>query len=82
MTTGDKEANDWDNQFWFRFNEPLLPDAKYRVSFDYRADVAAKASTQAHAEPGNYIHYDMFKRFALSRASTTDVSTSSSRSPE
>ena len=54
-----KASQPWDNQFWFRFNEPLLPDAKYRVSFDYRADVAAKASTQAHAEPADYIHYQM-----------------------
>ncbi len=55
-----KNANAWDNQFWFRFNEPMLPDAKYRVTFDYRADTPAKVSTQAHEEPGNYIHYDMF----------------------
>ena len=54
-----KASQPWDNQFWFRFNEPLLPDAKYRVSFDYRADVAAKASTQAHAEPADYIHHQM-----------------------
>lgn len=54
-----KASQAWDNQFWFRFNEPLLPDAKYRVSFDYRADVAAKASTQAHAEPADYIFYQM-----------------------
>ena len=55
-----KVANPWDNQFWFRFNEPLPAGAKYRVSFDYRADQAAAASTQAHAEPSDYIHNEMF----------------------
>ena len=54
-----KESDAWDNQFWFRFNEIVPADAKYRVSFDYRADAPAKASTQAHAEPSDYIHYQM-----------------------
>ena len=55
-----KESDAWDNQFWFRFNEPLSADAKYRVSFDYRADMDATVSTQAHAEPSDYIWYEMF----------------------
>jgi len=54
-----KAADAWDNQFWFRFNEILPAEAKYRVSFDYRADTPASASTQAHAEPSDYIHYEM-----------------------
>ena len=55
-----KAANAWDNQFWFRFNEPVPAGTKYRVSFDYRADNDATVSTQAHAEPGDYIHYELF----------------------
>ena len=55
----EKKADAWDNQFWFRFSEIVPAGTKYRVSFDYRADADAKASTQAHAEPGDYIHYDM-----------------------
>lgn len=47
----------WDNQFWIYANEPLPAGTKYKLSFDYRADVAAKATTQAHAEPSDYIHY-------------------------
>lgn len=54
-----KESDAWDNQFWFRFNETVPAGTKYRVSFDYRADAAAKVSTQAHAEPSDYIHYEM-----------------------
>ena len=55
-----KESEAWDNQFWFRFNEPLAAGAKYRVSFDYKASTPASASTQAHAEPSDYIWYDLF----------------------
>jgi len=54
-----KKAEAWDNQFWFRFNEVVAAEAKYRLSFDYRADTPAKVSTQAHAEPSDYIHHEM-----------------------
>ncbi len=60
VATGDKTANDYDNQFWFRFNETVPAGTKYRVSFDYKADEEATPSTQAHAEPSDYIHYVMF----------------------
>ena len=60
VATTDKESDPWDNQFWFRFNEPVPAGTKYRVSFDYRADENAGADTQAHAEPSDYIHYDLF----------------------
>ena len=56
-TAKEKEA--WDNQFWFRFTEPVPAGTKYRVRFDYRADTDAKASTQSHAEPGDYIWWAM-----------------------
>lgn len=55
-----KVADAWDNQFWFRFNESVPAGTKYRVSFDYRADTDAAAATQAHAEPSDYIYYEMF----------------------
>jgi len=54
-----KESDAWDNQFWFRFNETVPEGTKYRVSFNYRADAEATVSTQAHAEPSDYIHYEM-----------------------
>jgi len=54
-----KVAEAWDNQFWFRFTEAVPAETKYRVSFDYRADQSARVSTQAHAEPSDYIHYEM-----------------------
>jgi hypothetical protein len=60
VATTDKVKNPWDNQFWFRFNEEVPAGTKYRVSFDYRADEDAGADTQAHNEPSDYIHYDLF----------------------
>ena len=55
-----KYENAWDNQFWFRFNEPVESGTKYRVTFDYKADMDADVSTQAHAEPSDYIYYELF----------------------
>ena len=55
-----KVADNWDNQFWFRFNEPVPVGTKYKVSFDYKADAVAEAETQAHAEPSKYIYWSMF----------------------
>ncbi|WP_288281027.1 hypothetical protein [uncultured Prevotella sp.] len=49
----------WDNQFWFRFNEPLEANTQYRVKFDYKADLSGSVATQAHAAPGDYIHYEL-----------------------
>ena len=54
-----KVAQTYDNQFWFRFPEVVPAGTNYKVSFDYRADTDAKASTQAQAEPSDYIHYEM-----------------------
>ena len=71
VETTDKVSDPWDNQFWFRFNEPLIAGTKYRVSFDYRADEDAGADTQAHAEPSDYIHYDLFGKIQF----TTDWQT-------
>lgn len=60
VETTDLVEYAWDNQFWFRFNEPLEAGTKYRVSFDYRSDLEANVSTQAHAEPSDYIYYELF----------------------
>ena len=62
-----KVADNWDNQFWFRFNEPVPAGTKYRVSFDYRADTDADTETQAHNEPSDYIHWDMFGNINFSQ---------------
>lgn len=55
----EKVEQAWDNQFWFRFNEPLEANTQYRVKFDYKADLSGDVATQAHAAPGDYIHYEL-----------------------
>lgn len=54
------EAEVWDNQFWFRMNQPVSDGTKYRVSFDYRADKDALVMTEAHEEPSIYIQQTYF----------------------
>ena len=53
------QANDWDAQFWINSPEILEAGTKYRVTFDYRSSIEARMSTQAHADPSDYIHWDM-----------------------
>lgn len=52
-------TNDWDTQFWIQLNEPMAAGTKYRVTFDYRSSLPVSVATQAHATPGNYIHWEM-----------------------
>ena len=55
-----KEKEMYDNQFWFRLNQPVSEGSRIRVSFDYRADKEAEVSVEAHAEPTVYINGFMF----------------------
>ena len=50
----DKVSQAWDTQFWIKLDEFLPAGTKLYVQFDYRANKAAKVSTQAHGEPGAY----------------------------
>ena len=47
----------WDNQFFLIANRPLLTDEVTIVKFQYKADKAAKTTTQLHGDPGAYMHY-------------------------
>lgn len=55
-----KEKEMYDNQFWFRLNQPVSEGTRIRVSFDYRADKEAEVNVEAHAEPTVYINGFMF----------------------
>lgn len=65
VNSAAKVANDYDSQFWFRFNEEMTVGTKYRVTFDYRADVAQNVGTQSHVEPSQYIYYDLWGNIAF-----------------
>jgi hypothetical protein len=45
----------WDNQFWIVANRTLSTGEVTVVQFSYRANTPAKASTQDHVDPGNYL---------------------------
>ena len=57
VQSADSPANDWATQFFIRVPYQVPAGTKFRLSFDYKADVAGDADTQCHAEPGQYIHY-------------------------
>jgi hypothetical protein len=57
--TGNDKAVAWDSQFWIQLNEKLPEGSKVHIEFDYKASQAAKASTQAHSAPGDYLHWAM-----------------------
>ena len=47
----------WDNQFWIVANRKLAAGETVTVQFKYKADKAARVSTQCHGEPGGYLHW-------------------------
>jgi GH35 family endo-1,4-beta-xylanase len=56
----DNPANAWDTQFWiYTPNHRWVEGEKYQVKMRVRAAKPAKASTQAHERPSNYIFYSM-----------------------
>ncbi|MBR5657650.1 MAG: hypothetical protein IKW98_13365, partial [Prevotella sp.] len=57
VQSADSPANDWATQFFIRVPYQVPAGTKFRLSFDYKADVEGGADTQCHAEPGQYIHY-------------------------
>lgn len=58
VSAADKVADAWDSQFWLKTKDEFHNGDSYEVSFEYRADIPAKASTQLHAAPGEYKSWD------------------------
>ncbi len=57
VRASDKVKDAWDNQFFIVANQELQAGTVTKISFKYKATAAAKASTQCHTTPGNYIHW-------------------------
>ena len=57
VAAGAKESQVWDNQFWIYEPYALPGGTSIIVEFDYKAETAAKASTQSHNAPGAYLHW-------------------------
>ena len=50
-------TNAWDAQFFVKAKEALPAGTKVQFSLKVRGSAEGKITTQAHADPGNYIHF-------------------------
>lgn len=50
--------DDWEAQFFVTVPHKFIPNSKYRLVMEYRADVPADVDTQLHNMPGGYVHWD------------------------
>jgi hypothetical protein len=63
LTSSPDAEQDWDTQFFITTAHKFEVDERVRLVFDCRADVedlgleSVTIGTQAHANPGNYIHW-------------------------
>ena len=54
VASDDNATETWSTQFFVKFNEKLPVGAKWRISFDVKADRVQKVTTSAQGEPRKY----------------------------
>lgn len=59
VQSGDNPTNPWDTQFFVKANRYFEEGDRMRFSMKYRAEKEAGSESQAHKEPGGYLHYEM-----------------------
>ena len=59
VQAGANPANAWDTQFFVRVPRVFTTGEAYRFSMKIRAEKPASASSQAHKQPGEYLHWEM-----------------------
>ena len=63
-TTDDQnnkpDWTEWDSQFFIYANQTIPEGKEVRISFRVRGEKAGTMQTQAHYDPGNYNHYQLF----------------------
>jgi len=59
VKSGNNPANSWDTQFFVKAPQQLLAGQAYRFSMKVKADKPATISSQAHNNPGGYVHWSM-----------------------
>jgi len=57
VQSGDAPANAWDTQFFVKAPRKFEEGEKIRFSMKYKADKPANSESQAHNEPGGYMHW-------------------------
>ena len=58
VVTTARQSEVWDNQFWVVCSSSFASGQNYVFTADVRADKPAKASTQIHNDPTNYVDYN------------------------
>lgn len=59
IKSGDTPENEWDTQFFVKAPKELEEGQPYRFSMMIKADKPATMNSQAHKNPGGYLHYAM-----------------------
>ena len=59
VQSGANPANPWDTQFFVKVPKKFEEGESIRFSMKYRAEKAANSESQAHNEPGGYLHWSM-----------------------
>ncbi|MCU4165768.1 endo-1,4-beta-xylanase [Carboxylicivirga caseinilyticus] len=59
VKSGDNPSNDWDTQFFVKGPMQLEEGQAYRFSMKVKADKPATIASQAHNNPGGYLHWSM-----------------------
>ena len=59
VESGDNPGEAWDTQFFIRVPKVFEEGESYRVSMMIKADKPATSETQAHKQPGEYLHYEL-----------------------
>jgi surface protein len=49
IETTDKQENVYDNELWFRLNQPVSEGTRFKLTYDYRADQEALVYVGAHS---------------------------------
>ncbi|NCC91160.1 MAG: glycosyl hydrolase family 10, partial [Spirochaetia bacterium] len=57
VVSGDNPVNPWDTQFFVKAPRKFEEGEMIRFSMKYRAAKAASSESQAHNEPGGYLHW-------------------------
>lgn len=59
VQSGDSLVNPWDTQFFIKVPHVFAEGEAYRFSMKIRAEKPAPAESQAHAQPGQCLHWAM-----------------------
>lgn len=71
VTNEEVRENDYGSQLFVTFSPQTEIGEQYKLSMEVRADKEASFATQAHSEPGGYLHYDFFGQITATPEWTT-----------